>query len=111
MVALSPNYNIFIISRLIQSFGGGGLFVIASSHIISSYFKEKQRTMLGGLGAMNGIASVLGPNIGSLIIGISGTWHWLFLINVPIAFLIIIFTALKMKETRQYVQTNIDKYG
>lgn len=111
MVALSPNYSIFIISRLIQSFGGGGLFVIASSHIISSYSKEKQGTMLGGLGAMNGIASVLGPNIGSLIISISGTWHWLFLINVPIAFLIIIFTALKMKETQQYVQTNIDKYA
>ncbi|GGI43363.1 MFS transporter [Mammaliicoccus stepanovicii] len=62
LVALSPNYTFFIIARLIQSFGGGGLFVIASSHIISAYKKEKQGSMLGGLGAMNGIASVLGPN-------------------------------------------------
>ncbi|WP_271399744.1 MFS transporter [Staphylococcus nepalensis] len=111
MVALSPNYSIFIISRLIQSFGGGGLFVIASSHIISSYSKEKQGTMLGGLGAMNGIASVLGPNIGSLLISVSGTWHWLFLINVPVAFLIIIFVSIKMKETQNKVRTKIDKYA
>lgn len=47
LVALSPNY-IFLIARLIQSFVGG-LFVIASSHIISTYNKEKQGSMLGGL--------------------------------------------------------------
>lgn len=111
LVALSPNYTFFIIARLIQSFGGGGLFVIASSHIISTYTKEKQGSMLGGLGAMNGIASVLGPNIGSLLINISGTWHWLFLINVPVAVMIIIFMFFKMPETQEAVKNKIDKYA
>ena len=111
LVALSPNYTIFIIARLIQSFGGGGLFVIASSHIIATYTKEKQGSMLGGLGAMNGIASVLGPNIGSLLINLSGTWHWLFLINVPVAVMIVIFMILKMPETQEKVKTKIDKYA
>lgn len=111
LVALSPNYTFFIIARLIQSFGGGGLFVIASSHIISAYKKEKQGSMLGGLGAMNGIASVLGPNIGSLLINVSGTWHWLFLINVPVAIMIVIFMMIKMPETQEKVRTKIDKYA
>lgn len=111
IVALSPNFAIFIIGRLVQSFGGGGLFVIASSHIISTYTKEKQGSMLGGLGAMNGIASVLGPNLGSLLINITGTWHWLFLINVPVAIMIVIFVAIKMKETQEHVSTKIDKYA
>ncbi|EKU50139.1 MFS transporter [Staphylococcus massiliensis] len=111
LVALSPNYIFFIVARLIQSLGGGGLFVIASSHIISTYSKEKQGSMLGGLGAMNGIASVLGPNIGSLLINVTGTWHWLFLINVPFAILIVFFVAFKMKETQDKVKTKIDKYA
>nr|WP_229767945.1 MFS transporter [Staphylococcus sp. McC-251-APC-3A2] len=111
LVALSPNYTFFIIARLIQSFGGGGLFVIASLHIISTYTKEKQGSMLGGLGAMNGIASVLGPNIGSLLINVSGTWHWLFLINVPVAIMIVIFMMIKMPETQEKVKTKIDKYA
>lgn len=111
LVALSPNYTFFIVARLIQSFGGGGLFVIASSHIISAYKKEKQGSMLGGLGAMNGIASVLGPNIGSLLINVSGTWHWLFLINVPVAIMIVIFMIIKMPETQEKVRTKIDKYA
>ncbi|PHK50029.1 MFS transporter [Staphylococcus edaphicus] len=111
LVALSPNYTFFIIARLIQSFGGGGLFVIASSHIISTYKKERHGSMLGGLGAMNGIASVLGPNIGSLLINVSGTWHWLFLINVPVAIMIIIFMVIKMPETQEKVKSKIDKYA
>ena len=63
--------------------------------------------MLGGLGAMNGIASVLGPNIGSLLINLSGTWHWLFLINVPVAVMIVIFMILKMPETQEKLKLKL----
>ncbi|AVQ33890.1 MFS transporter [Staphylococcus muscae] len=111
LVALSPNYTFFIIARLIQSLGGGGLFVIASAHFISTYDRSKQGTMLGALGAMNGIASVLGPNLGSLLIKVTGTWHWLFLINVPIAVFITIFVMLKMTETQRPVQKKMDTYA
>lgn len=111
LVALSPNYTFFIVARLIQSLGGGGLFVIASAHFISTYDRSKQGTMLGALGAMNGIASVLGPNLGSLLIKITGTWHWLFLINVPIAVFITLFVMLKMTETQRPVQKKMDTYA
>src|SRR5699024_6402262 len=63
-VALSPNFAFFLGSRLFRSFGGGGLFIIASSHISSTVTKQKQGSMLGMRGAMNGIASVIGPSIG-----------------------------------------------
>jgi len=110
-VALSPNFAFFLGSRLFQSFGGGGLFIIASSHIISTVTKQKQGSMLGMLGAMNGIASVIGPNIGSFLIDITGNWHWLFLINVPIGILLVIFGWFALEETRIEVQSKIDYYG
>ncbi|HLQ70201.1 MAG TPA: MFS transporter, partial [Bacillota bacterium] len=66
-VALSPTFEMFLGSRLFQSFGGGGIFIIASSHIISTFPKEKQGSLLGLVGGMNGIASVIGPNIGSFL--------------------------------------------
>src|SRR5699024_9571552 len=49
-VALSPNFAFFLGSRLFQSFGGCGLFIIDSSHIISTVTKQKQGSMLGMLG-------------------------------------------------------------
>src|SRR5699024_3646328 len=97
-VALSPNFTFFLASRLIQSFGGGGIFIIASSHFISTFTKDKQGSMLGLLGGMNGIASVIGPNIGSFLMDVTGTWHWLFLINVPIGILLVIGGFFYLQE-------------
>src|SRR5699024_4025685 len=44
-VALSPNFSFFLGARLLQSFGGGGIFIIASSYVISTYTKKKQGSM------------------------------------------------------------------
>lgn len=111
LVAISPNFTFFLIGRLIQSMGGGGLFIIASAHVISAYPKAKQGSMLGLIGGMNGIASVLGPNIGSFLMDMTGTWHWLFLINVPIGILLIIAGIFYMKETKVSVLSKIDILG
>ena len=110
-VALSPNFTLFLAARLFQSFGGGGIFIIASSHVLSTFTKEKQGSMLGLLGGMNGIASVVGPNIGSFLIDITGNWHWLFLINVPIGIALVIFGFFSLHETKSYVMSKIDFLG
>lgn len=110
-VALSPNFSMFLAARLLQSFGGGGIFIIASSHVISTFVKEKQGSMLGLLGAMNGIASVLGPNIGSFLIDMTGNWHWLFFINVPIGIALLIFGIFSLKETKGYTMSRTDYFG
>lgn len=110
-VALSTNFGLFLAARLLQSFGGGGIFIIASSHIISTFVKEKQGSMLGMLGGMNGIASVIGPNIGSFLIDLTGNWHWLFLINIPIGIFIIGVGLFSLQETRNKVMSKIDFLG
>src|SRR5699024_6440004 len=110
-VALSPNFGFFLAARLFQSFGGGGIFIIAGSHVISTYSKERQGSMLGLIGGMNGIASVIGPNIGSFLIDITGSWHWLFLINVPIGIIILAVGYYSLAETKESVLSKIDFLG
>ncbi|WP_416353485.1 MFS transporter [Agrilactobacillus fermenti] len=111
MVALSANFPMFLAARVLQSFGGGGIFIIASSHIISTYPKEKQGGLLGALGAINGIASVVGPNIGSLVLNVSGHWSWLFLINLPIAVFVLIAGTMAIPETKAAHGGNLDFKG
>jgi len=111
LVALSQNFPMFLLARLIQSLGGGGIFIIGSSHILTALPKQKQGTALGLLGAMNGIAAVLGPNIGSFILDMTGSWHWLFLINLPIAAALIILSVPLMKETKGGTQKPLDLAG
>lgn len=111
LVALSPSFVFFLAARLLQSFGGGGIFIIASSHILSTYSKEKQGALLGALGAINGIASVVGPNLGSLVLNLTGHWSWLFLINLPIAVFVIIAGLIAIPETKQSHTQQLDIRG
>lgn len=111
LVALSPNFTFYLIARFIQAMGGGGIFIIGTSYVVSTLPAEKQGKALGLLGGMNGVAAVLGPNIGSVILDLTGSWHWLFLINVPIAIFLVIMGFLKLEETKDAVPGKLDMTG
>ncbi|QSS99467.1 MFS transporter [Pontibacillus sp. ALD_SL1] len=100
-VALSPTFPLFLASRFLQSLGGGGIFIIASSYVLNTFPKDKQGRALGLIGGMNGIAAILGPNLGALILQATGSWHWLFLINIPISILLLLFGGSFIKEEEQ----------
>lgn len=111
MVALSPSFEFYLVSRLIQALGGGGIFIIGSSHILSTVPQKDQGKLLGMLGGMNGIASVLGPNIGSFLIKLTGSWHVLFLINVPIAIALVILGFMKLEDSKDPKPGRLDLFG
>lgn len=111
LVALSPNFVFLLAARLIQSIGGGGIFIIGSSHILSTLPKNKQGKALGMLGGMHGLSAVVGPNLGAVILSVTGSWHWMFLINVPIAIFLIIFGYLKIGESKPGTSKPLDFKG
>lgn len=111
LVAVSQSFTFFLVARLIQALGGGGIFIIASSYVLHSFPIEKQGRMLGLFGAMNGVAAILGPNIGSFILSATGSWHWLFLINVPIAIFLIIFGIVFVKKDQETKPAKMDWTG
>lgn len=96
------SYEFLLISRVIEAIGGGGIMPIATAYIGSSFPEEKRGSALGLVGGVYGIATVLGPTLGSFILSIAGNskWGYLFLINVPIS-IIIILASLKLEENRK----------
>ena len=111
LIAISPNFTFYLISRFIQAMGGGGIFIIGSSYVLSTFPLEKQGKALGLLGAMNGVGAVLGPNIGSFILDLTGNWHYLFLINVPIAIVLVLLGIFKIKESKEPSSKKLDFFG
>ena len=75
---------------------------IATAYIGASFPEEKRGSALGMVGGVYGIATVLGPTLGSFVLSMAGNsrWGFLFLINVPIS-IIIIIAALKLKENKK----------
>lgn len=110
-VALSPSFGLYLAARFLQALGGGGIFIIGSSHILSTVEPEKQAKYLGMLGAMNGVAAVLGPNVGSFLLDLTGNWHILFLINVPIAIALFILALIKVGESSDPSPGTLDLAG
>ncbi|MDU5038686.1 MAG: MFS transporter [Clostridium perfringens] len=93
------SYTFLLFSRVIEAIGGGGIMPIATAYIGTSFPVEKRGSVLGMIGGVYGIATVVGPTLGSGILSIFGdkNWGFLFLVNVPIS-IIILLMATKLEE-------------
>ncbi|WP_250675428.1 MFS transporter [Paraclostridium ghonii] len=95
------NYKFLLTSRVIQAVGGGGIMPIATAYIGASFPEEKRGSALGMVGGIYGIATVLGPTLGSFVLSLAGDsrWGYLFLINIPIS-IIILLASFKLEENK-----------
>lgn len=107
------NFNLFLISRIIQAIGGGGIMPIANAYIGSSFPPEKRGTALGMIGAVYGIATILGPTLGSSILSAAGTnnWGWIFFINIPISLIILLLGVYVKDELQSETNKKMDLKG
>ena len=85
-----------VLFRGIQGAGGGGLFAMTFIVIADLFTPAERGKYQGFVGAVFGIASVLGPLIGGLLTdhagglipGVEG-WRWVFYVNVPVGGLVL----------------------
>lgn len=83
IVATSRHFPQLIVGRAVQALGAAGIFPVASAVIGDTFPPERRGRALGLIGAVFGVAFLLGPLLAALLLKFS--WHWLFLINLPIA--------------------------
>ena len=99
-----------IIYRFIQGLGGGGL-MISSQAITGDLIPPRVRgTYMAPMGAMFGIASILGPIIGGWLTD-SVSWRWTFWINLPLGVLAFIAIALVLRLPSSRLTSPIDWWG
>lgn len=87
---LSTSFEMLVFARLIQGIGAGvnmSLAQIVPKLAFEIPFRYK---VMGIVGSVWGISSILGPFLGGFILEVS-TWHWLFFINIPIGLIAMAF--------------------
>jgi EmrB/QacA subfamily drug resistance transporter len=110
VVALSGSFALVMVGRALQGFGAGGIFPVASAVIGDTFPPEKRGSALGLIGAVFGLAFLVGPILGGIILSLA-TWHWLFLINLPVAAILIIASLLILPSTRPATSKRFDWPG
>ncbi len=110
IVALSPSLAVLLAGRAIQGFGAGGVFPVASAVIGDTFPPEKRGSALGLIGAVFGIAFLIGPILAGVLLKFT-SWHWLFIVNLPIAAVVIAMSLRLLPATHPAVQRSFDLAG
>ncbi len=86
MCAASPTLDILIGSRVIQGIGGAMMTPVARLILVKSYPRNKLLTVMNFAVIPALIAPLVGPVLGGYIVQYF-SWHWIFLINIPMGIL------------------------
>ena len=105
----SATFETLLIGRAIQGFGAGGIFPVASAFIGDTFPPEKRGGALGFIGSVWGLSGLLGPILGGLLL--SYGWQWLFIINIPIAAVVIALSFKILPQSKNESYTRFDWYG
>lgn len=97
LCGMATSLTQLIFFRVLQGIGGGGL-VPSEQAMLADTFPPKDR---GKAFAMYGIAVVVAPTLGPTVGGWitdTFTWHWVFLINVPVGLVSLYLCAKYIDE-------------
>jgi EmrB/QacA subfamily drug resistance transporter len=98
LCAVAPSVPFLVGARIVQA-TGGAMMLPATLGLILPAFPAEQRAMAVGIwSAVGGVAAALGPPIGGLLVELS--WHWIFIVNVPIGLLTAVVAARSLDEVR-----------
>ncbi|MEE2773309.1 MAG: MDR family MFS transporter [Pseudomonadota bacterium] len=110
LAAMAQNMTWILIARAAQGLGGGGLFVLAFT-VVGDIIPSRERGKVQGLFAVVfGLSSILGPLLGGFFVD-ELTWHWIFLINIPVGILALIILQLSFKTKVAKVNFSPDYFG
>lgn len=90
--SLANSMVMLIAGRALQGIGGGGQ-IILSQAIVADIFPPRERgKFMGIMGAAFGMSAVLGPMLGGIFTD-ALSWHWCFIINIPLGIIALIAAA------------------
>lgn len=81
--ALSNSLPQLVIFRVIQGIGGAMMMPVARLALLRAYPRSELLPVLNFVSMPGLVGPILGPVLGGMLVTWA-TWHWIFLINIPI---------------------------
>jgi len=99
LCGLAPNLELLVLARLVQG-AAGAVLVPGSLAILTNNFEgEEQGRVFGVWAAATGVAPILGPLVGGLLVD-NLSWRLIFLLNVPLVAVAVWAAQRHVRESR-----------
>lgn len=110
LCALATSAEQLIVYRVIQGLGGGMVAPIAMAFTYRLSPPGKQGAVMGMIGIPMLLAPALGPVVAGWLIDYV-TWHWIFLINLPIGIVAVIIGLRTLPRIERQTVPALDYLG
>lgn len=97
LCGLAWNLEALVLFRIIQGLGGGGMATSEQAILADSFPPQKRGQAFAIYGVAVVVAPVIGPTLGGWITD-TYSWHWVFLINVPMGLLSLFLVGTLVNE-------------
>jgi EmrB/QacA subfamily drug resistance transporter len=98
--AMAPGALVLIAARAVQGAGAAMLVPGSLSLISAAYPDDAERgAAIGTWSALGSVVGAAGPVAGGWVVS-HGSWRWLFLVNAPVAAVIVVLAGVHVAETR-----------
>lgn len=97
LCGLAWNLQSLVLFRILQGLGGGGMATSEQAILADSFPPQKRGQAFAIYGVAVVVAPVVGPTLGGWITD-TYSWHWVFLINVPMGLLSLLLVGTLVQE-------------
>jgi DHA2 family multidrug resistance protein len=107
---LAPSLTFLILARIVQGVGGGGLQPVTQAMLIDTFPPASRGKAMSVFGFTVILAPMIGPLLGGWITD-QFSWHWIFLINVPVGLLSLFLVKTMVDEPRLIVEERRQRWA
>ena len=97
--ALSGSLEAFVVARIVQGMGGAMMTPVGRLVLVRSVERHRLVDAMAWVTMPALVGPIIGPPVGGFITTYA-TWHWIFLINVPIGLIGIVLALRYIEDVR-----------
>jgi MFS family permease len=109
VVASAPSFSVLLVGRALQGLGASGIFPVAAAVVGDAYPERHRGRALGVLGAVFGLAFIVGPMLAGVLLLID--WRWIYVASIPLALGVMALSYRKLPGAVPSARKSLDAAG
>jgi len=110
LCAAAPNLTMLVIARVLQGMGGAMLLPVGRLTVLRAFPRDQFLPAMSLVTIPGLVGPLIGPTLGGWLVEIA-SWHWIFLINLPVGVVGCIATLMFMTNSRPEQRKRFDFGG